>query len=162
MRLKSVYIVLGIALVIFGITYVVQNNFSIKTIVISTKNPKVRINSAEFNVMLAVTQAEHEQGLSDRPSLPKDQGMYFIFDKPGRNYFWMHRMMFPLDMIFIANNKVSGVYENLPPIKPNDKNPPLYGGDVMSDRVLEINAGLAKKYNIKAGDAVVFEANGSR
>ncbi len=115
---------------------------------------QIIINEKSFAIELAVSPEEQNLGLGNRDSLALDSGMLFIFDKPGNHSFWMQGMKFPLDMIFILDNKVIGVYENVPIITDTKSNPRIYGSDILSDKVLEINAGLAKKYNIKKGDEV--------
>ena len=74
------------------------------------KNPtpasKVMINNHTFSVEIATTSAQQQQGLSGRNSLPQNQGMLFIFKTAGRYAFWMKGMKFPLDIIFINNNKI--------------------------------------------------------
>ncbi len=120
------------------------------------KDSTVTINSAVFKVEIANTPEEKTKGLGYRVSLPHNQGMVFVFDNPGHYSFWMRHMRFPLDIIFILNDKVVGVYENLPPAAPTETSPPTSGGELLSDHVLEINAGLARKYNIQVGDSVVY------
>ena len=150
--MKSAYILIGFIVLLFAITLytLFQKN-----------NPKpysstVDINSTVFNVENANTPEKRNHGLSGRDRLLDTQGMFFVFDIPGHYNFWMKEMKFPLDIIFILNNNVVGVYENLQPARDADQNPPMWGGNLLSDRVLEINAGLAKKYNIKVGDRVDY------
>jgi uncharacterized membrane protein (UPF0127 family) len=114
---------------------------------------EVVINQKKFHAEVAKTQGDIEQGLSGRDSLPEGNGMLFVFDKPGYYPFWMREMKFPLDMIFLYQNKIVAVYPNVPPMKPNE-NGPQYGGDTKIDRVLEINAGLAQKYSFEKGDSI--------
>lgn len=120
---------------------------------------KVTINSATFKVLLARTPSEQQKGLGYRESLPTDVGMLFLFPDSSLHSFWMHGMKFPLDIIFILKNKVVAVYEDLPPLPDKAQNPLLYGSDVLSDTVLEINSGLSKKYNIKPGDKIIINLN---
>lgn len=146
--MKKITIILGIILLIFVAIITFQVNKSATSI--------ITINSASFQVELARTQKEQVRGLSGRESLPKDTGMLFLFDKPLYHSFWMRGMKFPLDIIFILNDKVMAVYENLPPAS-EAINPPIYGSEVIADKVLEINAGEAGKNNIKIGNTVFFE-----
>jgi uncharacterized membrane protein (UPF0127 family) len=64
----------------------------------------------------------------------------------------MKDMHFPIDIIFISGNKVVDVFENVP-VSPND-NLPVYATKTRADKVLEINSGLSKKYNIEIGNTV--------
>jgi uncharacterized protein len=117
----------------------------------------VTINSATFRVLFARSAEEQRLGLGGRVSLPEGEGMLFVFDKPSYYSFWMRGMKFPLDIIFILDGKVVGVFENLPPAADTDRSPPTWGSKLVSDRVLEINAGLVKKYNIRIGDTVGYK-----
>lgn len=148
--MKKLIVVFGIIFLIFIAVFFQVNKSATST---------VAINSATFRVELAKTQKEQEQGLSGRGSLATDGGMLFLFDKPSYYSFWMHGMKFPLDIIFILDDKVVSVYEDLQPASPNDDNPPQYGSGVASDSVLEVNAGVARKNNIKVGDAVIIKIN---
>lgn len=118
---------------------------------------KITINNKSFNIELADSPEEQNLGLGNRDSLPENNGMLFLFDKPGNHSFWMKGMRFPLDMIFILDNKIVGIYENVPILNDNNSNPQFYGNELVSDMVLEINAGLAKKYDIKKGGEVKLQ-----
>lgn len=124
--------------------------------------PHITINSATFKLLIAQTYSEQAKGLSGLSSLPADQSMLFIFDNPGNHGFWMRGMKFPLDIIFLLDNKVVAVHENLHPAAVNDPNPPQWGSEVLADKVLEINAGLAEKYDIKVGDTADVQINYTR
>ncbi len=120
----------------------------------------VAIQNREFNAEIADTIATRNHGLSDRASLPQDAAMLFVFQIPGPYGFWMKDMHFPIDIIWIRRGKIIGFSENLPPPAPGTsmlKLPSYYPPGTV-DRVLEINAGLVKKYGIAVGDpvAVVF------
>lgn len=119
---------------------------------------KVTIDNHSFQVEVATTSAQQQQGLSGRKSLPQGQGMLFIFNHADRYPFWMKDMNFPLDMIFINNNKIVKIFQNVPTPKTTNLNDlPYYAPDVPANQVLEINAGLARQYDFKNGDAVKVE-----
>lgn len=156
--MKRIIILFGIIFLIFGVIVFFQvNTKSINNFLNKPETPTVTINSKTFRVELAKTTQEQVEGLSGRGSLSTDGGMLFLFDKPSYYSFWMRGMKFPLDMIFILNDKVVDVYENLPPASAKDENPPQYGSSVVSDRMLELNAGQAKKNNIKTGDTAIIK-----
>lgn len=114
---------------------------------------EVTIKDATFSVEIAKTDEERQLGLSGRKSLETEKGMLFLFDKPGNYSFWMKNMHFPLDLIFIKDSTVVSVSENAQPAKENE-NPPLLFPGAEVNKVLEVNAGQAKKYGIKKGDSV--------
>jgi uncharacterized membrane protein (UPF0127 family) len=122
-----------------------------------TDLPSASINGHVFSLEIAKTEAQRERGLSYRPSLPQDTGMLFLFEKPGQYSFWMKDMHFPLDMIYINNDTVVYVFKNVPPPRSLKQTLPIYTPDTPADKVLEINAGLSKKYGIKKGNKVKFK-----
>lgn len=109
-----------------------------------------------FNVDVADTIPKQAQGLSGREKLKDDQGMLFIFNPPRKEWFWMYDMKFSIDVIWIRNGVVAGVSPNLPMPLPGQASStlPSYASPGVIDQVLEINAGLASKYGIQAGDTV--------
>lgn len=146
---KTTYLLLAlIGMLTIFFTYNVYN---------SQITSKITINNKSFNIELADSPEEQNLGLGNRDSLPENNGMLFLFDKPGNHSFWMKGMRFPLDMIFILDNKIVGIYENVPILNDNNSNPQFYGNELVSDMVLEINAGLAKKYDIKKGGEVKLQ-----
>ena len=118
----------------------------------SSANPglekrSITIGSAKLTVEAAATGAEQEQGLSDRPSLGADAGMIFPMSPPSEQSFWMPRMHFPLDFIYLNGGRVVELKENvsntdLTPFAPNE---PV-------DAVLEVNAGYIAAHGISVGD----------
>jgi len=46
------------------------------------KKIKISIGNKEYNVELAISNKEQEQGLQNIKSLSADEGMLFVFDKP--------------------------------------------------------------------------------
>jgi uncharacterized membrane protein (UPF0127 family) len=64
----------------------------------------------------------------------------------------MKGMKFSIDIIYIQNNKIVDVFQNLPFPKSEFDQPVIVESTQNSNYVLEINAGLSKKYNFKNGD----------
>ncbi len=114
----------------------------------------VTIRNYTFKLYFATSSEEKQIGLSSRQSLPQDYGMLFQFGTPDYYIFWMKNMKFPIDIIFIRDNKIVSIIENAPPLKPNDQKPLTYKPKSPADTVLEINSGLSKKYGFKIGDEV--------
>ena len=117
---------------------------------------QLSIDGAMFNVEVATTSVEQSRGLSYRTSLGKNDGMLFLFGSSSVQTFWMKDMNFPLDMIWISGNTVAGFAANVPAPLPGVAlwSLPLYTSPDNVDKVLEVNAGVVAKYNIKVGDAV--------
>lgn len=99
---------------------------------------------------LADTEAKRTQGLSGRDALASAAAMYFPMPAADLWSFWMKDMRFPLDIIWIRDNKVVGVAPDLPPPQPGES-PRVVAPTEPADAVLELNAGQAAKYGIKPG-----------
>ena len=144
----NIRLLLGLAVVIFfvlvGVYLLTQN----------TKETFVAVNDSKFQVEIAQTDTEKQIGLSNTESLPEDEGMLFLFDTPDYYSFWMRDMQFPIDIIFINGNKVTTVISNALPPSETGGSLPTFQPTEKSDKVLEVNAGIAKKYNITEGSVI--------
>lgn len=114
--------------------------------------PNAEIKGHKFQLLIAKSDQDKQIGLSKYKSLPKNQGMLFVFDKKGMYSFWMKDMKFPLDIIFIRDNKIVTIYQNLP-----INNLAIHSPTEDVDKVLEINANLSKDYGFSVNDTVVFK-----
>jgi uncharacterized protein len=117
--------------------------------------PKLQINNQVFTLEYAVTTAEQQKGLSGRNPLPEYHGMIFIYRDKQQHTFWMKDMKFALDFIWIDDNKVVDLTENVPPPQPGQQLK-TYSPKQPVNRVLEVNAGTVKKVGINIGDTVTF------
>jgi uncharacterized membrane protein (UPF0127 family) len=155
MSVNKIIVIFGIILVLFVAIVLFQfsgmgkqNSPAFKT------KANVTINNQKFKVAVATTPQEQEQGLSGVPKLNDDQGMIFLFDKSAEQAFWMKGMKFPLDLIYIQNDKIVTIVKNAPTPEPGVVSPVTYIPSAPVNKVLEINAGLADKYQFKEGDTV--------
>ncbi len=110
------------------------------------------INSAVFEVELAVTPDERKTGLMQRNNLAANQGMLFIYPEPRIISFWMKQTLIPLDILYFdSNGQLLEVYESvfpcsIPPCKRyTNRNPAQF--------VLEVKAGTIQQLNIMIGDS---------
>jgi uncharacterized membrane protein (UPF0127 family) len=101
---------------------------------------------------LATTPETRTHGLMERPSLPGDQGMLFIFEGAQPLAFWMFSTLIPLDILFAdAERRITSIYASVPPCRPPLRCP-TYTSRGLAQFVLEVNAGTAAKVGIDVGD----------
>lgn len=104
-----------------------------------------------FRVEVVSTPDKLARGLGKRKKLCDSCAMLFVFQKEGNYSFWMKDMLFPLDIIWIYDNKVVDIEKNVQAD---------FGGILTPknsvDAVLEINAGKSDKLGIEVGDELKF------
>lgn len=159
--MKKVFLIFALLLVIVAGVVTAQNYLKTKNFFLFEKNPTATINNHTFGLSVADSQREKEIGLSETESLAKNQGMIFIFDKPDYYSFWMKNMKFPIDIIYINKDKIVTIQTNVQPPTSPTESLIIYSSTEPSDKVLEIQAGLSKKYNFKKGDKVKYENLGN-
>lgn len=115
----------------------------------------VKIGGAKLTVEVAATLPAQRQGLSNRVSLPSNGGMLFVYRDKDIRYFWMKDMRFPLDVLWLADGRVVGLQENIPPPAPGQE-PFRFQSSLPADGVLEVNSGWIRKHNIKIGEQAVY------
>ncbi len=118
----------------------------------------VTINDQVFITEIAATPAAQQQGLSDRDHLLVNHGMLFTYTDPQIREFWMLRMHFPLDIIWIRDGRIVDISHNLP-MPETGQEPARAKSQTPADAVLEINAGLSSRYGFKVGDRVTVRSN---
>lgn len=121
----------------------------------SVKSPIAKINSRTFKLYVAKSDKDKQIGLSKYNKIESNQGMIFQFGKDNYYPFWMKKMKFPIDIIYLNDGKIVTIYKNVP-IPKDTSNPSVYNSTKPADAVLEVSAGLSEKYNFKEGDKVSF------
>ncbi|MEO8309352.1 MAG: DUF192 domain-containing protein [Pseudomonadota bacterium] len=111
-----------------------------------------------FQVWVATTSAQHEQGLMWVRQLAPNQGMLFLLGAPRPMTMWMKNTYLGLDMVFLdPTGRIIGIARNTVPLSTALITSP---GEVAA--VLEILAGESDRRGITVGDRVLFQALGSR
>lgn len=147
-KITVLFIVLVVLIVLFLIIYTDQRQNR------RSQSIYVEINDLKVRAQVAESFREKISGLSGRQEMPEQEGMFFIFHNPGRHSFWMRNMSFPLDIIWFNENlEVVEIKKNVQP----DSFPQVYQSDDSAKYVLEINAGLSDRYNIRRGDKCSLE-----
>lgn len=156
---KFIIQAIGLVLIISAGLYFFRSGSGSVEFPFVPKSPKLttlQINNSALKVEVADTAKKRSKGLGGRENIASDEGMLFVFDKADRYPFWMKGLKFPLDFVWIKDNTVVDFLENVPPPAANQKESalPIYSAKVEINKVLEINAGLVQRLNIKIGDTI--------
>ena len=114
----------------------------------------VTVGNVTINAEIADTIPKQIKGLMFRDSLPKNQGMLFIFGSDGYPGIWMMNMSIPIDILWIdSKHKIVDIVENAQPCRLLC---PSYTPKSAARYVLEVNAGFVEKNGIEIGDKAGF------
>ena len=116
---------------------------------------KTKFGNLSYRVEIADTRRLKSIGLMYRSSLPADQGMLLLNEKPRQLNVWMKNTFIPLDIIYIdTDGHIVKIVENAQPestvVMPS-------GGKVKA--VLELNAGQVRQKEIAVGDRVSYHVD---
>jgi len=108
---------------------------------------QITIENVEFNIELAKTPKEREEGLSGRAELCDQCGMLFIFRNDDYHSFWMKDTLIPLDIIWIDKNwqVVDFISFAQPQGTRTNEELPIYRPQKLARYVLELPGGTVKK-----------------
>lgn len=111
----------------------------------------VKIGNTEIQAEVADTKESRELGLGEHDKLIDNQGMLFIFDKSDTHGIWMKNVEFPIDVIWLnQDKKIVYIEESMQPV--SDRRPPTFHPDDPALYVIEVPNGFVERYNISDGD----------
>lgn len=159
--MKKDFLIIGglfVVIIVFLIISSFSNVFLQNLAPQAASTTQVKIGNLVVTAEVAKTPQVRSKGLSNRESLPQNSGMLFVFEKEERYSFWMKNMKFPIDIIWIDQDKQiadithsaqpePGVADNL--LKNYRSSAPIL-------YVLEVSGGAANIYNLKIDDPVEF------
>lgn len=158
---KFAFQFISLLIIVFGALYFINPNTKTGFVLPGSKpdNSKkvVNINNSKINIEIADTQDKRTKGLGGRDSLATDSGMLFIFPKADKYSFWMKGLKFPLDIIWINGDRIVDTLINVKPPESGQKDETLSVFQPVSpvDKVLEVNAGMVDKLQVRVGDKIV-------
>jgi uncharacterized membrane protein (UPF0127 family) len=121
------------------------------------KKTTISINGINVTMAIASTDEQRIRGLSGIEKMNENEGMLFLFDKPSKQGFWMNKMNFPIDIIWLdSNNKVVHIEKQLEPCK-LFLACPVYNPEVDSQYVIELRSGFADDHSIKNDMIINFD-----
>jgi uncharacterized membrane protein (UPF0127 family) len=113
----------------------------------------IRLAGIDVFADVSDTGPKRELGLSGRDNLAPDRGMLFIFKYPDTYGFWMNEMKFPIDILWIDENKILIDYvSNLSP----QTYPKVFYPKQKALYVLELPSGFADTNKVKVGQKLEF------
>ncbi len=121
-----------------------------------TKAPTATIGNDTITLEVVNDAESKRKGLSNRDGIDSDNGMLFDFREEinRKPNFWMKDMRFAIDIIWIKDNKIIHINEDVPPPKSITDQLPTYGPPSEIDFVLEVQSGLSKGSEWKIGDEI--------
>lgn len=119
----------------------------------------ITISDGKDSVVFCAHPADDEEsrvtGLMFQKTLPEKAGMVFNFGEVQIVNMWMRNTILPLDMIFFDDaGRVVNIAMNTKPFSLD-----IISSEKPSKFVLEVNAGVAKKFGLTVGDRVTFGGN---
>lgn len=146
MNFKLKYILIPVFSVLILIP-VFSKTGSFQIFITGNKTSKIALT-----VEIADTQPEREKGLMFRYSMPRDNGMLFVFDNERNLSFWMKNTFIPLDIAYISSK---GIINEIYRMEPLDYSI-VYPSKKPARYALEVNAGWFQKNGIKPGMKLDF------
>jgi len=133
-----------------------QNQKSVQSQMRSTVYQTYDINGKILKVETVSDPDGIRQGLSDRLMMEDDTGMLFLMPVTDLHPFWMNRMQFALDMIWLLDGVVVEIAPNMPPPSFTGDIPATHFPKAKANQILELSAGGVERYGIKVGDKLDF------
>ena len=104
----------------------------------------------QFDIWLAETPRQQQQGLMFVRDLPAARGMLFVAKEPRVFDMWMRNTYIPLDMVFIgADGRISSIAANTTP-----HSLAIVSSRIPVGAILELKGGEAARLALHAGDKV--------
>jgi len=112
------------------------------------------VRISRFLVEVVSNPSDMARGLGYRQSLPQRQGMLFVFPDCARQSMWMKGMNFPLDIVWLDENKtITKIYENVPVCGTEC---PSYSSYYKAKYAIELNAFDASRIGLEVGKTLIF------
>jgi uncharacterized protein len=107
----------------------------------------------QFEIWIAETPSQQQQGLMFVRDLPEDRGMLFVAQPPRPFNMWMKNTFIPLDMVFIgADGRIASIAERTTPHSLD-----IVSSGVAVGAILELKGGEAARRALRPGDRVTWQ-----
>lgn len=150
--IKKTYSHISVFLVIC--TIVVSSGCAIKdTDIMSYTDGRIIIGEHMVAVDVASTAGDRARGLGGRNELCGTCGMLFVFDDVSVRHFWMKEMMFDIDVVWIADDRIIGISER---VTHSEQEQSVFVSPAPVNRVLELPAGYIADRGVSIGQKVTY------
>lgn len=142
------FLILGLLLLVFALGFLKLKPERKKYISINDKKIEV--------IGVADTAALRAQGLSERKSLCSDCAMLFLFPEPGFYSFWMRKMYFDIDIIWVNGETIVDIAKSVLRPEPYELENPgeTYTSREPADKVIEVNSGWCEANGVEIRDKI--------
>lgn len=150
---RRLALALALLAIVAGLMINFRQSAELKTVSIEDDviKKEIKINKCSFEVEIADNERSRAQGLSNREKICDKCGMLFLFSQKDTYGFWMRAMHFPLDIVWISEDQIMEVTEQIPA----DSWDTFFPKEAVN-RVLELNAGDVERCKIKVGDKLIM------
>ena len=140
----TIGIVASIILIIIGVLIFIPNKK------VFPKEISLSINNQGYYLEVAQTNKTRKKGLSQRNELCFNCGMLFVFNKSGKQAFWMKDTHIPLDIIWLDSK--FQIVKIITAIKTDSED--IYINEKPAKYAIELNANESLKLGLKIGDTI--------
>ena len=140
----TIGIVASIILIIIGVLIFIPNKK------VFPKEISLSINNQGYYLEVAQTNKTRKKGLSQRNELCFNCGMLFVFNKSGKQAFWMKDTHIPLDIIWLDSK--FQIVKIITAIKTDSED--IYINEKPAKYVIELNANESLKLGLKIGNTI--------
>jgi uncharacterized membrane protein (UPF0127 family) len=110
----------------------------------------------EFSLEVAADADARAYGYMFRDTIAPNEGMLFVFDRPGPYTFWMKNCKVALDIVWLDEDlRVVDIAHDRQPC-PEDGECPSVGPMKVARYVIEVAAGTARREGLERGDRVTI------
>lgn len=106
----------------------------------------ISLGKCDISIETADNDELRRLGLSNRDSLCENCGMLFLFEKENNYSFWMKDMRFPIDIIWLRDDKVVDISQDI-----SHKSRNVHTSKEKVNKVLELNANAVTRCQIELG-----------
>jgi uncharacterized membrane protein (UPF0127 family) len=104
-----------------------------------------------LTLTIADSEEARHQGLSGRQTIGEQEGLFFVFEKPGVYGVWMKDMHFSIDTFWFDENlKLIHIESAIPP----SSYPEVFYPPSPALYILETREGFADEFHISLGDTI--------